>query len=44
MGGFTLSQNSQQITYDTDKSYKNEIGFVFSLFSDIVQKVTELVS
>jgi 3'-phosphoadenosine 5'-phosphosulfate (PAPS) 3'-phosphatase len=44
MGGFTTSQNLEQIEYFADKSYENSIGFVFSLFEDVILAVTSIIS
>lgn len=44
MGGYTSSQNSEQISYEAGITHENSIGFVFSLFNDVVERVTSLVS
>lgn len=44
MGGHTIAQNSNPISYQAAGSHENSIGFVFSLFHDVVETVINLVS
>jgi 3'-phosphoadenosine 5'-phosphosulfate (PAPS) 3'-phosphatase len=43
MGGFTATQNSSQIEYLADESFENSSGFIFSLFEDVLQNVTNII-
>lgn len=44
MGGYTIAQDSSPISYQAGGSHENSIGFVFSLFKDVVETVINLVS
>lgn len=44
MGGFTATQNLEQIEYCPEKSSENSSGFVFSLFKELPAAVSSLVA